>query len=334
MSPVGSSFRNRLRMFPRWRIKHTDQDSIPLILSYLIFMCHHDHDHLQSDQLVHNRLVHRLAWRRPWEGCCSQPHKNDNYDKHDDSNNNCDDNYDGDDDNYDDHDDNDDDDHNHNHDDWPAGCGEADRGDGDGGGDEGAVCPHVQGEADDDAGDDAMINFVSALPRECEEDERKIWEGDKKVSTPIIIRVRVNCHMCLHYQDWVSISTISSLSLLYFDQFDRYEGATMWPRPPTSSWYSPSSPCWRGSATTSSTWRPVTRWASESLNLPPPRQTPPWQSQWLSSQSQSFQVTVMQNELTALRPQLLETSDETEKLMIKIEQDTIQVGNIKKYKLI
>ena len=33
----------------------------------------------------------------------------------------------------------------------------------------------------------------------------------------------------------------------------------------------------------------------------------------------------MQNELTALRPQLLETSDETEKLMIKIEQDTIQV---------
>ena len=39
----------------------------------------------------------------------------------------------------------------------------------------------------------------------------------------------------------------------------------------------------------------------------------------------STQVTVMQNELTALRPQLLETSDETEKLMIKIEQDTIQV---------
>ena len=33
----------------------------------------------------------------------------------------------------------------------------------------------------------------------------------------------------------------------------------------------------------------------------------------------------MQNELTALRPQLLETSDETERLMIKIEQDTIQV---------
>ena len=42
----------------------------------------------------------------------------------------------------------------------------------------------------------------------------------------------------------------------------------------------------------------------------------------------SSQVTVMQNELTALRPQLLETSDETEKLMIKIEQDTIQVPNI------
>ena len=33
----------------------------------------------------------------------------------------------------------------------------------------------------------------------------------------------------------------------------------------------------------------------------------------------------MQNELTALRPQLLDTSDETERLMIKIEQDTIQV---------
>ena len=40
----------------------------------------------------------------------------------------------------------------------------------------------------------------------------------------------------------------------------------------------------------------------------------------------SSQVSVMQNQLTALRPQLLETSDETEKLMIKIEQDTIQVG--------
>jgi dynein heavy chain len=39
----------------------------------------------------------------------------------------------------------------------------------------------------------------------------------------------------------------------------------------------------------------------------------------------SSQVSVMQNQLTALRPQLLETSDETEKLMIKIEQDTIQV---------
>ena len=38
-----------------------------------------------------------------------------------------------------------------------------------------------------------------------------------------------------------------------------------------------------------------------------------------------IQVTAMQNELTALRPQLLETSDETERLMIKIEQDTIQV---------
>ncbi len=39
----------------------------------------------------------------------------------------------------------------------------------------------------------------------------------------------------------------------------------------------------------------------------------------------SSQVSAMQGELTALRPQLLETSDETERLMIKIEQDTIQV---------
>ena len=42
----------------------------------------------------------------------------------------------------------------------------------------------------------------------------------------------------------------------------------------------------------------------------------------------SSQVAVMQNQLTALRPQLLETSDETEKLMIKIEQDTIQVHHL------
>ena len=39
-----------------------------------------------------------------------------------------------------------------------------------------------------------------------------------------------------------------------------------------------------------------------------------------------LQVTVRQNELNALRLQLLETSDETEKLMIKIEQDTFQVS--------
>ena len=39
----------------------------------------------------------------------------------------------------------------------------------------------------------------------------------------------------------------------------------------------------------------------------------------------SNQVGAMQNELTELRPKLLETSDETERLMIKIEQDTIQV---------
>ncbi|KAG8235431.1 hypothetical protein J437_LFUL015496 [Ladona fulva] len=39
----------------------------------------------------------------------------------------------------------------------------------------------------------------------------------------------------------------------------------------------------------------------------------------------SSQVAVMQNELTALHPQLVETSEQTEKLMIKIEQDTIVV---------
>ena len=33
----------------------------------------------------------------------------------------------------------------------------------------------------------------------------------------------------------------------------------------------------------------------------------------------------MQDELTSLQPQLIETSAQTEKLMIKIEQDTIEV---------
>ncbi|XP_067120585.1 dynein axonemal heavy chain 3-like isoform X2 [Centruroides vittatus] len=37
------------------------------------------------------------------------------------------------------------------------------------------------------------------------------------------------------------------------------------------------------------------------------------------------QISVMQNELTNLQPQLIETSGETEKLMVKIEQDTVEV---------
>ena len=37
------------------------------------------------------------------------------------------------------------------------------------------------------------------------------------------------------------------------------------------------------------------------------------------------QVTVMQEELTALQPELIKTSAETEKLMVKIEQDTVEV---------
>ena len=37
------------------------------------------------------------------------------------------------------------------------------------------------------------------------------------------------------------------------------------------------------------------------------------------------QVTVMQEELTALQPELIQTSAETEKLMVKIEQDTVEV---------
>jgi len=37
------------------------------------------------------------------------------------------------------------------------------------------------------------------------------------------------------------------------------------------------------------------------------------------------QVTVMQEELRRLQPQLIDTSTETESLMVKIEQDTIEV---------
>jgi dynein heavy chain len=37
------------------------------------------------------------------------------------------------------------------------------------------------------------------------------------------------------------------------------------------------------------------------------------------------QVSVMQEELTALQPELIQTSAETEKLMVKIEQDTVEV---------
>lgn len=37
------------------------------------------------------------------------------------------------------------------------------------------------------------------------------------------------------------------------------------------------------------------------------------------------QVSVMQEELQALQPELIKTSAETEKLMIKIEQDTVEV---------
>ena len=37
------------------------------------------------------------------------------------------------------------------------------------------------------------------------------------------------------------------------------------------------------------------------------------------------QVSVMQEELTALQPELIQTSAETEKLMVKIELDTVEV---------
>lgn len=37
------------------------------------------------------------------------------------------------------------------------------------------------------------------------------------------------------------------------------------------------------------------------------------------------QVSIMQQELQDLHPELVKTSEETEKLMIKIEQDTVEV---------
>ena len=38
-----------------------------------------------------------------------------------------------------------------------------------------------------------------------------------------------------------------------------------------------------------------------------------------------LQVAVMQKELTDLQPELIKTSAETDKLMVKIEQDTVEV---------
>ena len=146
--------------------------------------------------------------------------------------------------------------------------------------------------------------LLSALPWERQKDEWEVREGNKEV----LLLVKI-IHIFLPKLNFI-------LQLL--------QGATMWLPPPTSSSSWPSSRCWRGSATTSSTWKPVTRWVLESSSSPPPRQSSPSPS-W-TAQPASSQVTVMQNELTALRPQLLETSDETEKLMIKIEQDTIQAG--------
>ena len=45
-----------------------------------------------------------------------------------------------------------------------------------------------------------------------------------------------------------------------------------------------------------------------------------------------FQVAVMQEELTALQPELIKTSAETEKLMVTIEQDTVEVEAKKEVK--
>ena len=37
------------------------------------------------------------------------------------------------------------------------------------------------------------------------------------------------------------------------------------------------------------------------------------------------QVSIMQQELTEMQPELIKTSEDTEKLMVKIEQDTVEV---------
>lgn len=46
----------------------------------------------------------------------------------------------------------------------------------------------------------------------------------------------------------------------------------------------------------------------------------------------NVQVAVMQEELTALQPELIKTSAETDKLMVKIEQDTVEVEAKKEVK--
>ncbi len=46
-----------------------------------------------------------------------------------------------------------------------------------------------------------------------------------------------------------------------------------------------------------------------------------------------LQVAVMQEELTALQPELIQTSAETDKLMEKIEQDSVEVEAQKEVKI-
>lgn len=48
----------------------------------------------------------------------------------------------------------------------------------------------------------------------------------------------------------------------------------------------------------------------------------------------SSQVSVMQQELSDLQPELIKTSAETEKLMVKIEQDTVEVEAKKEVSLL
>ena len=48
----------------------------------------------------------------------------------------------------------------------------------------------------------------------------------------------------------------------------------------------------------------------------------------------SSQVSVMQQELSDLQPELIKTSAETEKLMVKIEQDTVEVEAKKEVRVI